>query len=271
MPGVLDGNQIIGVEVETVELQSPSPPVHNPYTGFAGNASIALGLGSGGGTTSTFPSTLALSIGQNPTQFATGIQFAAGGLFGDDGIHGAGEAIALGKGQIINWYAPDTVNCANPPTVSQPCGWVDAYIRSDSSTHNDPIGLMFTDGTLALNGTTSIALQIGTGQVAQGATLTFAENGVGKWAMQKDASNNFIFFDGTNNTNAFQINATNRQFTIGEGAPSSVVINAGSLGIVAVGQPSTPTSGFFFIYMDVADNKLKAKGPSGTVTTLANP
>ena len=33
---------------------------------------------------------------------------------------------------------------------------------------------------------------------------------------------------------------------------------------------STPTSAFV-LFVDPADNKLKAKGPSGTTTTLANP
>lgn len=33
----------------------------------------------------------------------------------------------------------------------------------------------------------------------------------------------------------------------------------------------TPPAGQFFIYMDDADNRLKAKGPSGTITTLALP
>ena len=35
--------------------------------------------------------------------------------------------------------------------------------------------------------------------------------------------------------------------------------------------PETPKSGTFYLYMDKADNKLKAKGPSGTVTVLAEP
>ena len=39
----------------------------------------------------------------------------------------------------------------------------------------------------------------------------------------------------------------------------------------AVSEPETPKSGFFHIYVDAADNKLKAKGPNGTVTVLANP
>jgi hypothetical protein len=39
----------------------------------------------------------------------------------------------------------------------------------------------------------------------------------------------------------------------------------------AVSEPATPGPGFFRIYMDATDNKLKAKGPNGTVTVLANP
>lgn len=35
--------------------------------------------------------------------------------------------------------------------------------------------------------------------------------------------------------------------------------------------PATPAAGTFVIYMDSADNKLKAKGPSGTITILASP
>ena len=42
-----------------------------------------------------------------------------------------------------------------------------------------------------------------------------------------------------------------------------------SLGAVTV--PPTPPAGQFYIYMDHADSKLKAIGPSGTVTPLANP
>lgn len=35
--------------------------------------------------------------------------------------------------------------------------------------------------------------------------------------------------------------------------------------------PGTPPAGQFYFYMDSADNKLKCKGPSGTVTVLGNP
>ena len=45
----------------------------------------------------------------------------------------------------------------------------------------------------------------------------------------------------------------------------------GGLALGAVTAPPTPPPGQFYIYMDLADNKLKAIGPSGTVTPLANP
>lgn len=35
--------------------------------------------------------------------------------------------------------------------------------------------------------------------------------------------------------------------------------------------PATPPVGQFVIYMDSADNKLKCKGPSGTITVLGLP
>lgn len=43
------------------------------------------------------------------------------------------------------------------------------------------------------------------------------------------------------------------------------------LGVVA-GAPSTPPAQTYYVYVDSADgNKLKVKGPGGTVTPLANP
>jgi hypothetical protein len=44
-----------------------------------------------------------------------------------------------------------------------------------------------------------------------------------------------------------------------------------SLELTAEAEPATPAAGFFDIYMNVSDNKLYAKGPSGTVTPLALP
>nr|WP_294564474.1 hypothetical protein [uncultured Rhodopila sp.] len=47
----------------------------------------------------------------------------------------------------------------------------------------------------------------------------------------------------------------------------------GGTGVAVQAQavPATPATGNFIVYMDIADNKLKAKGPGGTVTTLALP
>lgn len=35
--------------------------------------------------------------------------------------------------------------------------------------------------------------------------------------------------------------------------------------------PATPPAGQFYLYMDLSDNKLKAIGPSGTITEVALP
>jgi hypothetical protein len=262
--GVNSGNQIIGVEIETVENNSGVAPAHNPYIGFSGPTSIALGLGSGGGTATTYPSTVALSIGANSATFMTGIQFGATGLYGDDGIHfGTGEAIAMGKGQVINWYAYDASNCP-------PCGFVDAWIRMDSTAHADPIGLGFTDGTLTLGGTTETIYQITSGAANQGVIIELSDDGTIKYQIGKDGSNNFYIYDQANSKNILQSNPTNQQVTIGEGA-SSIVMNATATAFPAGGAPTTPVAGYFDIYMDVADNKLKAKGPGGTITILASP
>ena len=44
------------------------------------------------------------------------------------------------------------------------------------------------------------------------------------------------------------------------------------INLVGIDAPtSNPTAGTFFIYVDKADNKLKCRGPSGTVTTLGLP
>lgn len=49
----------------------------------------------------------------------------------------------------------------------------------------------------------------------------------------------------------------------------------GGVGVIAVGNattiPSSNPTGGFILYVDPADNKLKARGPSGTVTEIANP
>jgi hypothetical protein len=47
--------------------------------------------------------------------------------------------------------------------------------------------------------------------------------------------------------------------------------NAPIHNVIEGNAPGTPPAGQMYIYMDQADHKLKAKGPNGTVTILANP
>jgi hypothetical protein len=72
--------------------------------------------------------------------------------------------------------------------------------------------------------------------------------------------------------------ATIRSDAANARGPVSIVFGANLMtlnGIVAAltaqTTPEAPGPGTFYLYMDKADNKLKAKGPSGTVTVLADP
>ena len=74
----------------------------------------------------------------------------------------------------------------------------------------------------------------------------------------------------------------NNRVGIGWSADGILEINTGTLNtlgwtmslghyITATTAPATPAANTFVLYVDSADTKLKAKGPSGTVTILANP
>ena len=69
---------------------------------------------------------------------------------------------------------------------------------------------------------------------------------------------------------AFQdlVRATNAQTQAIKGVTNAATPVVALLAGVA---PGTPPAGQFYIYMDSADNTLKAKGPAGTVTPLAVP
>ena len=75
-----------------------------------------------------------------------------------------------------------------------------------------------------------------------------------------------------------KVAATIRSDAANATGPVSVVFGAHLMtlnGIVAAltaqAPPETPKPGTFYLYMDGADNKLKAKGPNGTVTVLGDP
>ena len=141
----------------------------------------------------------------------------------------------------------------------------------DSVSHADPVGLEFTDGTLTVQGTHAMSMQIAGGSATQSVQLSLVDSTGPSFILRKDASNNFNIYDSVNATNFFQFIASSKEVSIGEGGPSSVFINANALVFPAVAAPSTPPSGVFYLYMDASDNKMKAKGPSGTTTILALP
>jgi hypothetical protein len=75
-----------------------------------------------------------------------------------------------------------------------------------------------------------------------------------------------------------KVAATIRSDASNATGPVSIVFGANLMtlnGIVAAltaqTAPGNPQPGTFYLYMDKADDKLKAKGPDGTVTVLANP
>lgn len=55
------------------------------------------------------------------------------------------------------------------------------------------------------------------------------------------------------------------------GATAIPTVVSGFMDLLSITAPATPPAGHFRLYMNSADNKLYAKGPSGTITALALP
>lgn len=62
-----------------------------------------------------------------------------------------------------------------------------------------------------------------------------------------------------------------QQIALELSAQTQVLSPTGLVRLVAISTPAAPPAGQFLIYMDAADNKLKAIGPDGTITDIANP
>lgn len=114
-----------------------------------------------------------------------------------------------------------------------------------------------------------------------GATGVFAR--IGAQANTGNSVNsqnvNFYWRDASGNTQNTTIAATPSGFLIAGGTPpssstgasGSLVLNNGAFYLNPIAAPPQPSSGEMVLYVDSADNKLKAKGSSGTVTILAVP
>lgn len=86
----------------------------NPYNIAAvSGQTIDLWLASGGTMTgapgAAHNNTAAIGVGYNGATFQSGLVFSANALAGNNGTTGYAEAIALPKGDTINWYAPNGV------------------------------------------------------------------------------------------------------------------------------------------------------------------
>lgn len=111
-----------------------------------------------------------------------------------------------------------------------------------------------------------------TGTVNLNSSLAFTGNGsFAPGRMYKDAANGMILALATGTTTDFFLvsPAGGNIMTVKTGSVNTTFW--GAVQLTAITEPSTPSSGTFFLYVDSADNKAKLKGPSGTVTILANP
>jgi hypothetical protein len=79
---------------------------------------------------------------------------------------------------------------------------------------------------------------------------------------------NLMTLDGSNNLN-LGVDANVAEVHLGTTTTPTIV--HGFEDLLAMTAPATPGAGHFRIYMNTADNKLYAKGPSGTITVLALP
>jgi hypothetical protein len=95
----------------------------------------------------TAPSTAALLVqagtgAATPQQFRTGILFGSNALVGSDGTNGTAEAIAMGKGHALNWYAGSSI--------------LGATVRSDvTAVSGHDVGIVFSNDTISFQATAS--------------------------------------------------------------------------------------------------------------------
>ena len=91
-----------------------------PY-GLATTSGMTVGYWVGAGKSSgapTNPSTAAIVILKNNQTFNSGIVFGKDALTGADGSTGTAEAIAMGLGHLVHWYASDGVGARIYSTVA---------------------------------------------------------------------------------------------------------------------------------------------------------
>lgn len=98
-------------ELEAINLSGTANAAPTPYRELQTGSAQALRLGSGGGQgLSVDPAISALAIVPNGSTFNAGIVFEKGAITGADGATGFGEAIVMGLGHLVSWYAEGSGN-----------------------------------------------------------------------------------------------------------------------------------------------------------------
>lgn len=102
-----------GMELECVNFGGVPVGESTPFHPNNGGGTYGIQLGAGGGQTSgTSDAEAGIVFVSNPNAFRTGIIFSAGSLTGDadGGAGGAGVAISMAPGHILEWVTPETVD-----------------------------------------------------------------------------------------------------------------------------------------------------------------
>ena len=131
-----------------------------PYAISPGGSTIGYWIAAGYDPSilsSVSPSTAAILIGQADNTFNKGIVFEADGITGSDGSTGAGVAIALAKGHLMQWYGPGGVTTG--------------HILNTIDDFANRINVVLDDTTAGSTGSLSVA--------RAGANIFVAEHGAG--------------------------------------------------------------------------------------------
>jgi hypothetical protein len=146
---------VYGLELATANRGTDTTA--NPYTASAGAYGLKIAHESASGyllgdsntpaTDSTAPGTAAIIIQAGPGgtsnhQYRTGLLIYSNSLYGSDGTNGTAEAIAMGKGHALNWYAGSSI--------------LGATVRSDvTAVSGHDVGIVFSNDTISFQATAS--------------------------------------------------------------------------------------------------------------------
>lgn len=102
-----------GMELDIMAYGGHLQPA-TPYDFFVAYGAYGMDIASGAGQPNANDATAAIQIGNNGAKFLSGIIFQATALTGADGTasSGSAEAIAMARGQCINWYNDAGVKAA---------------------------------------------------------------------------------------------------------------------------------------------------------------